>query len=84
MNEKQRNAVHEGGLGNEPWPIVLNILDLRYLLANQVKILSKRLIFKYEAEEETSAEEIKKDAILKSIELTYFPPSHPDTEVILV
>lgn len=61
----------------------LKILDLRYLFANQVMILSKPLILKYEVEEEISAEEINMDAILKSIELTYSPPQPPDTEVIL-
>lgn len=62
-----RNAIYETGLGNEPQPIVLNILDLRYLLADQLKILYKPLIFKYEVEEKILAEEINMDSILKSI-----------------
>lgn len=45
----------------------MNILDLSYLLANQVKILSKPMILKYEAEEEISAEKTNTEAILKSI-----------------
>lgn len=55
--------------GSRPWLSVLNILDLRYVLANQVKILSEQLIFDYELEKVISAADINMDVILK---FTYF------------
>lgn len=65
-DETKTRSCHYQGNAEGNGPIVMNIFNLSYLLANQVKILTKPLIFKYEVEEEISAEETNMGAILKS------------------